>query len=97
MADIEVHDNDAAARYEITVDGRLGGYVQYEDRGEQRVFVHTEVDDAFEGQGLGSQLAVGALDDARAQGKRVVPRCPFIKKFIGRHPEYEDLVDAPEV
>jgi len=94
MADIEVRDNDVAARYEITVDGRLGGYAQYRDEGEQRVFVHTEIDDSFEGQGLGSQLAVGALDDARAQGKRVVPQCPFIKKFISRHPEYQDLVDG---
>jgi predicted GNAT family acetyltransferase len=56
--------------------------------------VHTEVDDAFEGQGLGSQLAAGALDDVRRLGKRVVPRCPFIAKFIAHHPEHQDLVDA---
>ena len=50
------------------------------------------VDPAFEGRGIGSQLATFALDDARARGLAVVPRCPFFAAFIGRHPEYADLV-----
>ena len=52
-----------------------------------------EVADAFEGQGVAGQLARAALDDVRASGKyRVVPRCPYIKKWIDKHPDYQDLL-----
>ena len=57
------------------------------------IFTHTEIDDAFEGQGLGSTLAKAALADAREHGLRVVPLCPFIAGYIKKHPEYTDLVD----
>ena len=55
--------------------------------------MHTEIDPAFEGKGLGSALAKGALDAERALGEPVVPLCPFIRAYIDRHPEYADLVD----
>ena len=38
------------------------------------------------------KLARYALDDARSRGLRVRPRCPFIKSWIRRHPDYQDLV-----
>ena len=56
------------SRYEVTVDGQVAGFVAYEDRGHVRVFTHTEVDDRFEGRGLGSQPGPQALDDARSVG-----------------------------
>ena len=88
----EITDNAEQGRYEIRVDGDLAGFAEYE-RGEGAVvFTHTEVDSAFEGKGVGSALARGALDDVRAKGRSVVPLCPFIKKWIGRHPDYQDLV-----
>ncbi len=59
-------------------------------------FNHTEVDDEFEGRGLGSQLAQAALDAARDEGLDVLPFCPFIKAWIGKHPEYLDLVPADQ-
>jgi uncharacterized protein len=54
--------------------------------------VHTEIDPAREGAGLGQALVAGALDDVRGQGRRVRPICPFVAKYIARHPEYADLV-----
>ena len=93
MADIDVRDAAEQTRYEIRVDGELAGFAQYHDRAHRRVFVHTEIDDAFEGQGLGSKLASAALDDVRERGLRVVPLCPFIARYIERHPAYADLVD----
>ncbi len=89
----EVHDNPEQLRYDIVVDGNVGGFAQYARRGNRIIFVHTEVDDAYEGQGLGSKLVQGALDDARARGLSVVPLCPFVERYIQRHPEYDDLVD----
>jgi predicted GNAT family acetyltransferase len=87
---VDVPDRD---RFEITVDDAPAGFAQYIRRGGRIVFVHTEIDPAFEGQGLGSKLAAGALDAVKAAGEPVVPLCPFIARFIERHPEYADLVD----
>jgi hypothetical protein len=58
------------------------------------VFTHTVVLPAFEGRGVGSALARGALDDVRASGRTLVAQCPFIRGYIERQPEYADLVDA---
>lgn len=90
----EVTDDAAQHRYTITVDGTIGGYIEYHDRGEQRVLVHTVVDDRFEGQGVGSKLVRGALDDVRRRGLGVVPTCPFVRSYLERHPDYVDLVPA---
>lgn len=53
---------------------------------------HTEVPVALWGQGIGSRLVRGALQAARAQGLRVVPKCPFVSAFIAKHPEFGDLL-----
>ena len=93
MADVETRNNEAEHRYEAYVDGELAGEAYYERDDKRIVFTHTEVDDRFEGQGVGSALARFALDDVRAEGThRVVPRCPFIKGWIDRHPDYQDLL-----
>ena len=88
-----VSDNTEQSRYEIHVDGELAGFAEYKLHGDHVTFTHTEVDDAYEGQGLGSKLARGALDGARAAGLAVFPACPFIARYIKRHPKaYLDLV-----
>ncbi|HET6625519.1 MAG TPA: GNAT family N-acetyltransferase [Nocardioidaceae bacterium] len=92
---VTVQDNPDRSRYEALVEsGVVAGYAAYEKTGGLLVFTHTEVDDAFEGQGVGSALARGALEDARTTGLPVRPLCPFIKEYIDRHPEFEDLVAA---
>ena len=93
MSDVEVRNNTAEHRYEAWLDGELAGFAVYQLADQAIVFTHTEVDDAFEGKGVGSALARGALDDVRAAGGReVVPQCPFIEGWIGKHPDYQDLV-----
>jgi hypothetical protein len=84
---------DARHRYEILVDGERAGLTAYRDRGEQRVFFHTEVDDAFAGRGLAAQLVQEALTDVRASGKRIVPVCPYLSTFLKRHHEFADITD----
>ncbi|MGH3239285.1 MAG: GNAT family N-acetyltransferase [Spirillospora sp.] len=91
----EITDNAERNRYEIRLDGELAGFVEYEAGEEGSVaLVHTKVLSAFEGKGVGGSLARGVLDDLRARGLRVVPICPFIKKWIDRHPDYQELVAA---
>ena len=88
-----VTENTAAHRFEITVDGEVAGFAQYRrDEDGTLTFTHTEVEDAYEGRGVGSELLRGALDAARAEGARVVPLCPFVRGYIERHAEYADLV-----
>ena len=94
--DISVTDHPDRHRYEVSVDGRAAGFAAYRLQPGQIVFTHTEVEPEFEGGGVGSALARGALDDVRAKGQQAVPLCPFIAAYIDRHPEYEDLVgDGP--
>jgi predicted GNAT family acetyltransferase len=93
MADVQVKKNDAAHRYEAFIDGEQVGFAEYQLTDRLVVFTHTEVEDKCEGMGVGSALAREALDDVRRDGTReVVPLCPFIKSWIGHHPDYQDLV-----
>ena len=85
---MEVVDNAAELRYEIRVDGRLAGSIRYTRDGDVVTLVHTEVDPAFEGHGVGSALVQGALDDARARGLTVRPLCPFVAAWLRAHPDY---------
>lgn len=89
----DVTDAPARRRYEVTVDRELAGFAEYRDLDGARVFTHTEVFDRFEGRGVGSALARGALDDVRRSGRRLVALCPFVAAYIRRHDEYADLVD----
>lgn len=88
----QVADAPANARYEISIDGELVGFTEYRDHGSVREIYHTEVLPGWEGRGLGSRLLKGALDDVRAQGKKVTPTCPMLAGYIGKHPEEQDLV-----
>ena len=93
---VTVTDNSEEQRFEAHVDGELAGFAEYRLREGVIVFTHTEVDDAFEGRGVGTQLARQALDAVREAGeRRVVPRCPFIKAWIDRHPDYRSLLHDP--
>ena len=87
-----VIDNPEASRYELHDGNTLAGVAEYQLRRDSIIFTHTKVSDAYEGQGAGSHLARGALDDVRRRGLRVVARCPFIASWIRRHPDYADLL-----
>ena len=93
----EVRNNKSAYRYELWADGEMAGYTQYALLRGRIAFLHTEIYESYEGLGLGTWLARGALEDARARGPVVEPYCPFIAGFIEGHlDEYRDLV-APEM
>jgi predicted GNAT family acetyltransferase len=85
--------------YEIVVDGERAGLTAYRDRGGQRVFRHTEIDDAHSGRGLASHLVRRALADTRDAGLRIVPVCPYVAQWLKRHAEFGDVTDpvTPDV
>ena len=87
----EVRDNPSRHRFELTVDGATA-FVLYKRLADRVILIHTEVPDALAGKGVGGRLARGTLDAIRAEGIGLVPQCPFIAAYIGKHPEYRDLV-----
>lgn len=91
-----VQDAPEAERYEIRDGDRLLGVAAYRRRGDTVVFTHTEVDPDAGESGLGSRLVRGALDDVRARGGDIEPRCSFVRGYIERHPEYRELVRSAD-
>ena len=91
--ELEIHENDARHRFETTVDG-LDAYVTFNREDGKVSFLHTYVPPELEGRGIAGQLAKYALEHARANGLAVVPHCPYVRSYIDRHPEYQDLVAA---
>lgn len=89
---IEVVENAEKSRFDILVDGALAGFADLERDGDVVTIPHTEVDPAFGGQGIGGKLVAGTLEALRREGVRVVPQCPFVAGWIGKHPDYQDLV-----
>ena len=89
----------ADGKYTIAVDGQTVGFAAVADRGDQRVFYHTEIEEQFGGRGLANILVEEALEATRADGKRVVAVCPMVAAFIKKHPEFSDIADpaTPEI
>jgi uncharacterized protein len=96
VGEVRIVDNPDARRYEAIEDGEILGIAKYLPVAGRLIFTHTQVDSDLEGRGIGSQLAKGALEDVRRRGLRATLRCPFISSYVRRHPEYADIVDAPE-
>lgn len=76
---IEITDNPEARRFEAHVDGGLAGFADYRDAESVRAFVHTEIDPAFGGRGIGSTLVDEALRATIAAGKQIRPSCSFVR------------------
>ena len=87
----EVRNNASLGRYELDVEGHTA-VAYYQRSGGVVTFTHTEVPQELSGRGIGSRLAHGALDAVRAEGLKVAAKCPFMAAYIGKHPEYADLI-----
>jgi predicted GNAT family acetyltransferase len=92
VPDLQIRNNTDDARYEARVGQKMAGFAEYQLAKDLIVFTHTEVEPAYEGQGIGSALARAALDDVRQTERKVLPLCPFIKGWMEHHREYVDLV-----
>jgi predicted GNAT family acetyltransferase len=89
---LEVRNNTEEEQFEVPLnDGDLGVIV-YRMHGEDvYVMLHTEVPPAYGGKGIADKLVHDALDMVRAEGKKVIAICPYVKAYIKRHPDYQDL------
>jgi uncharacterized protein len=92
ITDVPDPDRPGYGRYVASIDDHAAGYIDYRRSPGRILLVHTEVDPAFEGRGVGGALARHALDTASTAGTRVLPACPFIRSWLERHPEYADIL-----
>jgi predicted GNAT family acetyltransferase len=51
---------------------------------------HTLVPDAFRGTGAGLALVAQLVSDARTEGFKIMPLCPFVNAQRMKHPEWAD-------
>lgn len=90
---IEREEGDSKGRYLIRgLDGAVAEMTFSKIGKSQIIIDHTEVPDAFRGQGAGLALVSRAVEDARAAGKTIIPLCPFAAAQFRRHPEWEDVL-----
>jgi uncharacterized protein len=81
-------------RFVMQRDGRDVAELVYTGRGPVVTLLHTEVDAVMRGTGAGRTLVEEAVQWARAEGKRLVPRCPYAKSVFDKTPAYNDVLDA---
>lgn len=91
---VEVRDVRAGHRFVLVADGALAGTAQYRLEGDDVAFLHTEVDGAYEGRGLGSRLVREALRQVADRGAGVLPYCPFVRSYLQEHHDLAALVPA---
>jgi uncharacterized protein len=90
--ELEVHRDDARRKYYADVEGHQA-LIRFAPAGDRTLdFQHTWVAPELRGRGIGEALVRRALDDVRAHGERIVATCPFVKAFLAKHPEYQELV-----
>ena len=91
---IEIEDTGSKGRYFLRGPDGAVAEMTFSKVGEHRIIIdHTEVPEAFRGQGAGLKLVTRAVEDARAAGKKIIPLCPFANAQFRRHPEWADVLD----
>lgn len=88
---LQVTNNTDTHRFEISLDGETA-FAEYSLVDHGMILPHTVVPEAFEGRGVASALAKGALGYAREHGLKVIPTCPFMSAYVKKHPEWHDIV-----
>ena len=89
---LTILDDEGASRYEAREDGELAGFIDYIVRRDRIALIHTETLVPYQGRGIGERLVRFALEDARRRSLRVIVKCPYVRAFVERHPEMQDIV-----
>lgn len=92
---VVVMDQPAAMRYEAHLGTEYAGFLEYRLVGDRRILLHTEVLPAFGGRGIGAAMARHVLEEARTSERRVTVKCPFLRAYVERHPEYLAITETP--
>ena len=88
---MDVSNNEAESRYELASGGAVA-IASYRMQDGAVAFTHTEVPVELEGQGVGTRLIAGAVEDVRRRGLKLVPLCGFVRHYVETHPDTQDLL-----
>lgn len=86
-----VRDNTTLSRFELNAGG-VTAFMNYQLAGNVISLDHTETPVEARGRGIASQLVGQVLQIVRARGLKIIPRCPFVRAYVSKHPEFRDLV-----
>ncbi len=95
LSKLSISNNEPAGRFEATLAGHTA-FIKYRRAGDRLIFIHTEVPQEMEGQGIAARLTQAALDFARSANFKVVPFCPYTAGYMRKHREYHDLLSAED-
>ena len=90
-----VRDNPDRRRFEALVDEEVAGYLFYREQDGELVLIHTEVDERFEDQGIGTQLAAGVMEFLRSEDAKIIPSCSFIRHYMDKNEDTQELRAEP--
>lgn len=97
-AEIKFEEGSSKGRYFLEGAGGAVAEMTFSKAGEHLLIIdHTEVPDAFRGQGAGVKLVSRAVEDVRISGKKILPLCPFASAQFRRHPEWADVLGGGRV
>lgn len=91
---ITIEDHGTKGRYVVRAADGTEAEMTFTKVGASRIIIdHTEVPDAFRGQGVGARMVARAVEDARSAGTTIIPLCPFAAAQFRRHPEWADVLN----
>lgn len=91
---IDHEEGPTKGRYVVRLNG-AEAEMTYSRAGEALIIIdHTGVPDAMRGRSVGQAMVRRAVEDARAQGRKILPLCPFAKAQIARHTEWQDVLSG---
>ena len=83
--------NESTNRFELNIDDSVA-FIEYKLSDNILFLIHTEVPTSLEGKGVGSAIVSKTLEYAKENGYKIVPFCPFVKTYLKRHPEWNDII-----
>ena len=93
LPEIKLEEGQSKGRYFLRSPQGAVAEMTFSKVGEHMIIIdHTEVPDAFRGQGVGLRLVARAVEDMRAAGKKIIPLCPFAKSVFEKTPEFQDVL-----
>jgi predicted GNAT family acetyltransferase len=93
MIEVKQNNGEKHGNFEALIEGNRAGLMTYTWAGEERFIIdHTEVEEAYNGKGVGKEMLLAAVDFARKNGKTIIPLCPFAKATFQKHEELQDVL-----
>lgn len=86
-----VKHNPEASRFEVELGDKIA-HADYHISGNVMTISHVYTPPEFRGKGIAAQVAKFALDYIRANKLKVIPQCPYMRDYINKHKEYQDLL-----